>query len=113
MLLRPELKAAPENIEVTGYVKSRIFLNTDVISYREPEKKQRQVRSLSHTTALSPLVSESQEKSEFLVIKSLLPAPLLRAEVQAAPVALLSVPLNTVRRVRKWEVDTGCLLAGR
>lgn len=30
-----ELKAAPENMEVTGYVRSRTFLNTDVISYRE------------------------------------------------------------------------------
>lgn len=29
-----ELKAAPENMEVTGYVRSRTFLNTDVISCR-------------------------------------------------------------------------------
>lgn len=31
-LLRLELKEAPENMEVIGYVKSKTFLNTDVIS---------------------------------------------------------------------------------
>lgn len=37
-LLMLELKAAPENMEVTGYVKSRTFLNTEVISYREIQR---------------------------------------------------------------------------
>jgi hypothetical protein len=30
----PELKAAPENMDVIGYVRSRTFLKTDVISCR-------------------------------------------------------------------------------
>lgn len=44
-LLMLELKDAPENMEVTGYVKSRTFLNTEVISYRNPEKTQNLVPS--------------------------------------------------------------------
>lgn len=38
-LLMLELKAAPENMEVTGYVKSRTFLNTEVISCRGSREK--------------------------------------------------------------------------
>lgn len=39
MLLMLLLKAAPENIEVIGYVKSRIVLNTEFITYGEGGKK--------------------------------------------------------------------------
>lgn len=35
MLLMLLLKAAPENIEVIGYVKSRIVLNTEFITWKE------------------------------------------------------------------------------
>lgn len=39
MLLMLLLKAAPENIEVIGYVKSRIVLNTEFITYGEERGK--------------------------------------------------------------------------
>lgn len=40
-LLMLELKAAPENMEVTGYVKSKTFLNTEVISCKGSQRKER------------------------------------------------------------------------
>lgn len=40
----PELKEAPENMDVIGYVKSKTFLNTEVISYRKSQKSQIKTR---------------------------------------------------------------------
>lgn len=40
-LLMLELKVAPENMEVTGYVKSRTFRNTEVISCRRTSRRER------------------------------------------------------------------------
>lgn len=49
-LLMLELKAAPENIEVIGYVKSRTFLNTEVISYRGKVRRKKSSSFSSYTS---------------------------------------------------------------
>ena len=64
-LLTLELKAAPENMEVTGYVKSRTFLNTDVIPFKE--RKKGQMTAVLHKMSLAEFIPQIKAEFWFIV----------------------------------------------